>query len=170
VLSASVDDELLQWDVPTATDGDSIAVNEASTMQIAARRRTGDDGGANPQTLPIRINAYSLEAEDDGEQSLEPSASSFYATTDIPARQPAETPLHLPARFTASGVSSDDVNADVTLIAHLGEPLVAKAARTGTGSVMPCMPTSVCRSADCHTNPTSERLNGFCPGGTQAVC
>jgi ATP-dependent exoDNAse (exonuclease V) beta subunit len=51
LLSASVDDELLQWDVPTATDGDSIAVNEAGTMQIAARRRTGDDGMAKTRIL-----------------------------------------------------------------------------------------------------------------------
>src|SRR5699024_10768640 len=129
VLSASVDDELLQWEVPTATDGDSIAANEAGTIQIAARRRTGDDGGANPHTLPIRINAYSLEAEDNCEQSLEPSAPSFYAATDIHARRPAETPLHLPARFTASGVPSDGVKADVALIADLGEPLVAKGGR-----------------------------------------
>lgn len=126
LLSASVDDELLQWEVPTATDGESIAANEAGTIQIAARRRTGDDGGKNPHTLPIRINAYSLEAEDDGEQSVEPSAPSFYAATDIPARRPTETPLHPPARFTASGVPSDGVKADVALIADLGEPLVAK--------------------------------------------
>ena len=116
LLSASVDDELLQWEVPTATDGESIAANEAGTIQIAARRRTGDDGGKNPHTLPIRINAYSLEAEDDGEQSVEPSAPSFYAATDIPARRPTETPLHPPARFTASGVPSDGVKADVALL------------------------------------------------------
>ena len=70
--------------------------------------------------------AYSLAAEDVGEDAPETRALSFYAATGIPVRRPAETPLHLPARFTASGVRSDDVNADVMLIAHLGEPLVAK--------------------------------------------
>src|SRR5699024_12459777 len=51
---------------------------------------------------------------------------SFYAHTDIPMRRPAKEATGLPARFTASIVGSEGIDAEVSVVANLGEPLVDK--------------------------------------------
>ena len=53
---------------------------------------------------------------------------SFFAHADIPIPVRSSTPneMSLPARFTASSVPSDGVEADVEIRAKLGDPLVAR--------------------------------------------
>src|SRR5699024_11661361 len=51
---------------------------------------------------------------------------SFYAHTDITIRRLTMGAVGLPARFTASIVCSDGTDAEVNIVANLGEPLVDK--------------------------------------------
>src|SRR5699024_7473126 len=74
--------------------------------------------------LPIRICAYPLSSEMSPE--VQSPQRSFYTHTDIPMRRPAKETTGLPARFTASNVNSEGIEAEVSVVAELGEPLVDK--------------------------------------------
>src|SRR5699024_10965797 len=54
------------------------------------------------------------------------SMRSCYAHTDIPMRRPAKEAIGLPSRFTASILGSEGIDAEVSVVANLGEPLVDK--------------------------------------------
>ncbi|MDN5654189.1 MAG: exonuclease V subunit beta, partial [Kocuria sp.] len=124
VLSAAVDEELLTWDLPEISDDSTPAANEAGELQISDRRATGS-GSASAQTgLPIRICAYPLSSE--APQEAVPPPQSFYAHTDVPVRRLAQEVVGPPAHFTASSVGSEGIDAEVSVLANLGEPLVDK--------------------------------------------
>src|SRR5699024_6756913 len=88
------------------------------------RRAKGSENASLHTGLPIRICAYPLSSEMSPE--AQSSRRSFYAHTDIPMRRPAKETTELPARFTASSVGSEGIDAEVSVVANLGEPLVDK--------------------------------------------
>src|SRR5699024_7662337 len=87
------------------------------------RTKEGESAPMQPR-LPIRICAYTLLSQ------ISPATCSpqrsFYAQTELPTRRPAKETAGLPARFTASSVSSQGTDAEVNIVANLGEPLVDK--------------------------------------------
>src|SRR5699024_4199713 len=124
ILNAAADEELLTWDLPEIRDDSTLAVDEVGELRIA-NRRAGEDGNTLAQTgLPIRITAHPLSS--DVPPDAQPPRQSFYAYTDIPVRQPAKGTGGFPARFTASSVGSEGIDAEVGVIATLGDPLVDK--------------------------------------------
>ncbi|MCD1287792.1 MULTISPECIES: UvrD-helicase domain-containing protein [unclassified Brevibacterium] len=125
VLSMSVDERLLEWDVPTLSDASSPAVEEAGVVRIADLRSSRGGGSPAQHELAMRISAFPIDGATvgAGESRVEPR--SFLAQTDIPRRAPAAGVPILPARFTASSVPSEGIDADVSIIASLGDPLVA---------------------------------------------
>ncbi|MGO1623409.1 PD-(D/E)XK nuclease family protein, partial [Flaviflexus sp.] len=124
VLSAAVDDELLTWDLPETGDDSTPAVQEAGELRIANRRGTGSGRASAHTGLPIRICAYPLASE--APQETGPSRQSFYAHTDAPVRRLAQEVVGPPAHLTASSVGSDGIDAEVSVLANLGEPFVDK--------------------------------------------
>src|SRR5699024_7095239 len=124
VLNAAVEEELLTWDLPEI-GGDSVpSVDEAGEARIKNRRAKGSENASMHTGLPIRICAYPLSSERSPE--AQSSQRSFYAHTDIPMRRLTMGAVGLPARFTASSVGSDGIDAEVSVVANLGEPLVDK--------------------------------------------
>src|SRR5699024_926682 len=97
--------------------------------EVRIRDRRAKEGESAPmQTrLPIRICAYPLSSEMSPE--AQSSQRSFYAHTDIPMRRPAKETTGLPARFTARSVSTEGMDAEVSVVANLGEPLVERGAK-----------------------------------------
>ncbi|GEB24810.1 UvrD-helicase domain-containing protein [Brevibacterium aurantiacum] len=124
VLGAAVDEELLTWDLPEVGDDSTPAANEAGELRIANRRATGSGSASVHTSLPIRIGAYPLSSE--ATQETMPPPQSFYAHTDVPVRRLAQETVGLPAHFTASSVGSGGIDAEVSVLANLGEPLVDK--------------------------------------------
>jgi ATP-dependent helicase/nuclease subunit A len=124
VLNAAVEEELLTWDLPEIGEDSVPSVDEAGEVQIKNRRAKGSENASLHTGLPIRICAYPLSSE------MSPEARSpqrsFYAHTDIPMRRSAKEATGLPARFTASSVGSEGIDAEVSVVANLGEPLVDK--------------------------------------------
>ncbi|WP_193084616.1 UvrD-helicase domain-containing protein [Brevibacterium aurantiacum] len=124
VLSRAVDEELLTWDLPEIGDDSTPAVDEAGELRIS-NRRVRESGSASAQTgLPIRICAYPLSSE--APQEMVPPPQSFYSHTDVPVRRLAQEVIGPPAHFTASSVGSEGIDAEVSFLANLGEPLVDK--------------------------------------------
>lgn len=126
ILNASADEALLDWDVPTISDVSSPAVEESGVLRINDLRAAGTSGAPVNQELTTRISAFPVDALSDsaGERGME--SRSFFARTDIPMRAPvADTPI-LPAHFTPSSVPSEGIDAQVSIVATLGEPLVEK--------------------------------------------
>lgn len=124
VLSTAVDEELLTWDLPEIGDDSTPAVDEAGELRIS-NRRVRESGSASAQTgLPIRICAYPLSSE--APQETVPPPQSFYSHTDVPVRRLAQEVIGPPAHFTASSVGSEGIDAEVSFLANLGEPLVDK--------------------------------------------
>jgi ATP-dependent helicase/nuclease subunit A len=124
VLNAAVEEELLTWDLPEIGEDSAPSVDEAGEVQIKNRRAKGSENASLHTNLPIRICAYPLSSEMSPE--AQSSQRSFYAHTDIPMRRPAKETTELPARFTASSVGSEGIDAEVSVVANLGEPLVDK--------------------------------------------
>ena len=124
VLSAAVDDELLTWDLPETGDDSTPAVDEVGELRISNRRATGIGSESAQTGLPIRICAYSLSSESPQETVSPPK--SFYAHTDVPVHRPAQETVGPPAHFTSSTVGSEGIDAEVTVLANLGEPFVDK--------------------------------------------
>src|SRR5699024_3992678 len=100
------------------------SVDEAGEARIKTRRTTDGERAPLQTRLPIRICAYPLSFERSPE--AQSSRRAFYAHTDIPMRRPTKGAGGLPARFTASGVGSEGIDAEVSVVAELGEPLVDK--------------------------------------------
>ncbi|PCC46071.1 UvrD-helicase domain-containing protein [Brevibacterium aurantiacum] len=123
VLNRSVADDVLEWEQPAIADQSASAVDEDGVLRIADRR--SEASGAVTE-LPIRISALPIDVEDSPSADSAGLLRSFFARTDIPVRGSAPNETSLPARFTASSVASDGVEAEVEIIAKLGEPLVAK--------------------------------------------
>lgn len=123
VLNKSGADDLLEWEQPAIADQSVSAVDENGILCIANRR--SDDSKAITE-LPIRISALPIDIDDTPTADSAGLPRSFFAHTDIPVRISAPSETSLPARFTASSMSSGGVDADVEIIAKLGEPLVAK--------------------------------------------
>lgn len=123
VLSKCVAVDLLEWEQPAIIDQSESAVDENGILRIANRR--SDDSKAITE-LPIRISALPIDIDDTPTADSAGLPRSFFAHTDIPVRISAPSETSLPARFTASSMSSGGVDADVEIIAKLGEPLVAK--------------------------------------------
>ncbi|MGO3065446.1 MAG: UvrD-helicase domain-containing protein [Brevibacterium linens] len=124
VLTKSVSEDLLEWDLPTITDQTVGATEENGILRIANRRDHG--GGSTVHDLPMRISAFPTDVEESSATDTAGPPRSFFARTDIPVRNSAPTGAGLPARFTASNVPSDGGEADVKILAELGEPLVAR--------------------------------------------
>lgn len=126
VLSDSVDDDLLSWNLPTVLDQTTSAFDDNGSLRIADLRRGGDTDNRSHAELPMRVSAFPIETWDGmlGEQDTE--LRSFYAQTDIPTRKPQPADTDLPARFTASNVSSEGIDAMVSILAELGDPFVEK--------------------------------------------
>ncbi|GAA1560918.1 UvrD-helicase domain-containing protein [Brevibacterium picturae] len=124
VLGAAVDEELLTWDLPEIGDDSTPAANEAGELWIANHRATGSGSASAHTSLPIRIGAYPLSSET--LQETVPPPHSFYAHTDVPVRRLAQEVVGPPAHFTASSVGSEGIEAEVSVLANLGEPLVDK--------------------------------------------
>src|SRR5699024_154796 len=124
VLNAAVEEELLTWDLPEIGEDSVPNVDEAGELRIENRRAKENENVSTQTNLPIRICAYPLSSE----LPLEAQSPrrSFYAHTDIPLRRPAGETAGLPARFTASSVSSEGIDAVVSVVASLGEPLVER--------------------------------------------
>src|SRR5699024_12390386 len=99
-------------------------VDEAGEVRIRDRRAKEGESAPMQTRLPIRICAYPLSFERSPE--AQSSRRSFYAHTDIPMRRLTKGAGGLPARFTASGVGSEGIDAEVSVVAELGEPLVDK--------------------------------------------
>ncbi|UVI34731.1 UvrD-helicase domain-containing protein [Brevibacterium spongiae] len=129
VLSASVDERLLEWDVATVGDSSSPAVEGAGVLRIADLRRSVGDGVPVQHELTMRISAFPIDGETEGVGESGTESRSFFAQTDIPSRTPAAEQTGLPARFTASSVPSDGIDAEVSLLASLGKPLVEHGGR-----------------------------------------
>ena len=55
-----------------------------------------------------------------------PPPQFFYAHTDVPVRRLAQEVVGPSAHFTASSVGSEGIDAEVSVLANLGEPLVDK--------------------------------------------
>ncbi|PCC16975.1 UvrD-helicase domain-containing protein [Brevibacterium aurantiacum] len=126
VLSSAIDDGLLKWDLPTVVDGSICAVDESGSLQIADRRQSGGNDTGSRLDLPIRISAFPLDADDTDTGVHVSDTPSFYASTDIPAGRRINAQSRPPARFTASSVDFEGIDAEVTILADLGEPLVEK--------------------------------------------
>lgn len=124
VLTKSVSEDLLEWDLPTITDQTVGATEENGILRIANRR--DNSNGKTVHQLPLRISAFPTDVEESSATDTAGPPRSFFARTDIPVRNSAPTGAGLPARFTASNVPSDGVEADVKILAELGEPLVAR--------------------------------------------
>src|SRR5699024_11066251 len=124
VLNAAVEEELLTWDLPVIGENSAPSVDEAGEARIKNRRTTDGERAPLQTRLPIRICAYPPSSERPPE--AQSSMRSFYAHTDIPMRRPAKEATGLPARFTASIVGSEGIDAEVSVVANLGEPLVDK--------------------------------------------
>ncbi|WP_152348343.1 UvrD-helicase domain-containing protein [Brevibacterium sp. CFH 10365] len=124
VLNAAVEEELLTWDLPEIGEDSAPSVDEAGEARIKNRRAKEGESVPMQTRLPIRIGAYPLSSE------MSPEAQSpqrsFYAHTDIPMHRLTKETTGLPARFTASSVSSEGIDAEVSVVANLGEPLVDK--------------------------------------------
>src|SRR5699024_4099694 len=124
VLNATADEELLTWDLSEIGEDSVPNVEEAGELRIMDLRRRE---GGNPvaQTgLPIRISAHQRSSDTPPEAKT--ARQSFYALTDIPMRRPGQEAVGPATRFTASSVGSEDIDAEVSVIATLGEPLVDK--------------------------------------------
>ena len=76
--------------------------------------------------LPIRISAFPADAEEYSATDTASQLRSFFARTDIPVRNSTPTGTGLPVRFTASSVPSAGVEAEIEILAELGEALVEK--------------------------------------------
>lgn len=124
VLSAAVDYALLTWDLPEIGDESAPSVDAAGELRIANRRALGIENVSSQTSLPVRICAHPLSS--DPSSGTQAPRQSFYAHTDIPMRRPTKETAGLPARFTASSVSSEGIDAKVSVFADLGEPLVEK--------------------------------------------
>ncbi|PCC55784.1 exonuclease V subunit beta [Brevibacterium aurantiacum] len=127
VIKAAVEDELLTWDLPEISDDSVPSAAEPGELRIANRRAKGSENVAAQRSLPIRICAYSLSSENSS--NTQAPRRSFYAHTDIAMRRPLKGIVGLPARFTASSVESEGIKAEVSVFAHLGEPLVDRGGR-----------------------------------------
>ncbi|MGJ7561869.1 UvrD-helicase domain-containing protein [Brevibacterium casei] len=127
ILNVSTGTDLLSWDVPQSSNGSSVSAAGDGELRIADLRSR--DGGANPQstmTLPMRVSTFSLPEEINA-VGRAAERRSFYARTDIPRRRPVDrTPERVSAHFTASGVDSTGMIAELTEIADLGSPLVER--------------------------------------------
>lgn len=127
VLTAAVEDDLLTWALPEIGDDSVPCVDEAAQLQIA-NLRAKENESVSPQTsLPVRICAFPLSSEPSS--NTQAPRRSFYAHTDVAMRRPLKGIVGLPARFTASSVESEGIKAEVSVFAHLGEPLVDKGGR-----------------------------------------
>ncbi|SDS99063.1 ATP-dependent exoDNAse (exonuclease V) beta subunit (contains helicase and exonuclease domains) [Brevibacterium sandarakinum] len=124
VLNAAVDEELLTWDLPEISDDSVPSADETGELRIANRRALGNENVSMQFDLPIRICAYSLSSEPS--QDVQAPQLSFFAHTDIAMRRPFKGAAGIPSRFTASSVESEGIDADVSVFARLGEPLVGK--------------------------------------------
>ena len=129
VLSASLDDVLLEWEVPTIGDTSSSAVEDSGVLRIADLRRAEADGAPEHHELTIRISAFPVDAASDGAGESGTETRSFFASTDIPTRATVAGGPVLPARFTASSVAPEGIDEEVSILATLGEPLVEKGGR-----------------------------------------
>lgn len=123
-LNAAVEDELLTWDLPEISDDSSSAVDEAGALRISNRRARESGSELARTDLRIRICAYPLSSESPQETVSPPKP--FYAHTDVPVRRPTLETVGPPAQFTASGVGAEGIDAEVSVLANLGEPLVDK--------------------------------------------
>ena len=126
-LETSVGTKFLEWDVPTSEIGTGSAINEDGVLKVADLRAGASDGDANSalwKDLRIRIGAYSV-ADKPETSSAAIRGRSSYSYTDIPRRGDATIKAALPARFSPSSVPSTGIDAEVKVIADLGEPLVA---------------------------------------------
>lgn len=142
VLTKSVAEDLLVWDVPTISNQSVSAVDENGVLRIADRRSNEDV--ASVHALPIRISAFPIDAVEGATSDTAAAPRSFFAHTDIPVRNSAPVDTSLPARFTASSVPSEGIEADVSILAGLRSRWWIKAARTGTASATRSTPTLVC--------------------------
>lgn len=124
VLNAAVEDELLTWDLPEISDDPVPSADEPGELRIANRRAKENEILSLQTGLPVRICAYPLSSPPSSDTQA--PRRSFFALTDIPMRQAAKGTARLPARFTASSVSSEGIDAEVSVFASLGEPLVDK--------------------------------------------
>lgn len=126
-LETSVGKKFLEWDVPTSEIGTGSAINEDGALKVADLRagvRGGDVNSAAWKSLRIRIGAYSVADEPQNSLTREPTRSS-YSYSDIPRHSAAQKETGLPSRFSPSSVPSTGIDAEVKVIADLGEPLVA---------------------------------------------
>src|SRR5699024_5960899 len=122
VLNAAADEELLTWDLSEIRDDSALAVDEVGELRIANRRAKEDRYTLAQTGLPIRITAHPLSS--DFPPDTQSARQSFYAHTDIPMRRPEQEAVGPAARFTASSVGSEGIDAEVSVFANLGEPLV----------------------------------------------
>ncbi|MGO2943466.1 MAG: UvrD-helicase domain-containing protein [Brevibacterium aurantiacum] len=126
ILSASTDDELLEWDVPTIGDVSASAVEESGVLRINDLRAARTSGAPVHQELTTRISAFPIDTVNDSAGERGTESRSFFARTDVPMRAPvADAPI-LPAHFTPSSVPSEGIDEQVSIVATLGEPLVEK--------------------------------------------
>lgn len=127
ILNASMGTDLLSWDVPQSSTETTVSAADVGEMRIADLRvRDEDPESPRWTTLRTRICAYSLPDEV-GESNRGEERRSFYARSDIPRRRPDDSTVErVPAHFTASGVDSTGMDAQLTEIADLGSPLVER--------------------------------------------
>src|SRR5699024_99874 len=124
VLNATADEELLTWDLSEIGEDSVPNVEEAGELRIMDLRRRA---GGNPvaQTgLPTRISAHQRSSDTPPQATT--ARQSLRAHPDSPVRRPGQEAVRPGTRFTASSVGCQDIDAEVSVIATLGEPLVDK--------------------------------------------
>lgn len=125
LLNAAVGASLVTWENPMSNDESTPEFDKAGTVRIADLRPDGGVARAHTD-LAMRISAFPIDTATNevGESGID--SRSFFAHTDIPDRVPDQERPILPGRFTASSVPSDGIEAEVSLLALLGEPIVNK--------------------------------------------
>jgi ATP-dependent helicase/nuclease subunit A len=126
LLSASGDERLLDWEVPAISETSTPAYDDSAVLQIADLRASGSDRALQHHELTMRITAYPVDASAERVGENDDEARSFYAHTDIPMRLPVTADAHLPAHVSPSSMPSEGIDAEVSILATLGEPLVEK--------------------------------------------
>ena len=81
-------------------------------------------GGSAGTDLPVLMRKSVIAAEPKVVEQR--TVVSPYAFTDVPMRRPPVREEFVPARFTASSAASVGIDAEIRVVAPLGEPLIAR--------------------------------------------
>ncbi|MGO1567300.1 MAG: UvrD-helicase domain-containing protein, partial [Brachybacterium sp.] len=119
-LGEAIDSDvpLLEWDVPEpGTAAGEVRVNNLRVGEAAGPGLAGTNLAVTMRMSAVGDEPRVLERE---------QVVSAYAYTDVPLRRPPARDDLFPARFTASSAPSEGIDADIRVVAKLGEPLIAK--------------------------------------------